>query len=153
MTRVAPRSAAASRQAPAGIRVTEAELQRAVVDLARSLGWGVTQSAAKAIDVEAGQYGLPPQPLDGLIYHPRYSLGSEPGWPDLTLVRRHDRRLIFAELKSATGVLGDRQVAVLELLRELEVEHNPGAPSWPSIEVHVWRPADLQSGAIAEVLR
>jgi hypothetical protein len=42
-------------------------------------------------------------PLDGLIFHPRYSLGSEPGWPDLTLVRRRDRRLIFAELKSREG--------------------------------------------------
>jgi len=101
--------------------VTEAAFQRHVIDQARSLGWGVTLSARKAMLAEAAQYGVEAPPLDGLIYHPHYSLGSEPGWPDLTLVRRRDRRLIFAELKSEKGVLSARQAEVLELLRCLTV--------------------------------
>lgn len=48
---------------------------------ARSLGWGITQAAAEKLETEARAYGIDPPGLDGLIYHPRYSLGSEPGWP------------------------------------------------------------------------
>lgn len=157
-----PRSAGAGRvrvtDATEQLRaITEAQLQRAVIDLARTLGWGVTQSAAKTIAARAAQYGLPPEPLDGLIFHPRYSLGSEPGWPDLTLIRRRDRRLVFAELKSERGVLGPRQVEVLELLGALAVTWDraasPDLTRFTQVEVSVWRPSDLQSGLIAEVLR
>lgn len=121
--------------------MTEATLQTEVIRQARGLGWGVTLSARKAMLEEVAQYGVTAPPLDGLIYHPRYSLGSEPGWPDLTLVRRRDRRLLFAELKSEKGFLSTRQAEVLELLEEV------------GMEVHIWRPSDLSSGRIAEVLR
>jgi len=121
--------------------MTEAKLQAEVIRQARDLGWGVTLSARKAMLAEAAQYGVGAPPLDGLVFHPRYSLGSEPGFPDLTLVRRRDRRLIFAELKSEKGYLSSRQAEVLELLEEV------------GCTVHVWRPSDLASGAIAEVLR
>lgn len=154
--------------------VSERELQAAVIDLARSLGWGVTKPAAERMAEEARSYGLEPPPLDGLIYHPRYSLGSEPGWPDLTLIRRRDRRLVFAELKTEKGVLSARQREVLDLLACLMVERPEIPEDLPmprprsyldgviegmtkatpaSVSVHVWRPADLASGAIAEVLR
>jgi len=153
---------------------SEAAFQRHVVDLARDLGWGITQTAAKTMRAEAEQYGVAAPPIDGLIYHPRYSLGSEPGWPDLTLVRRRDRRLIFAELKAEKGRLSARQAEVLNLLGSLMVER-PEIPddfpitrqtsylggvvagldmalrNGPRIEVFVWRPSDLP--AIAEVLR
>lgn len=61
------------------------------------------------------------------------------GWPDLVLVRERDRRLIFAELKSDTGRVTPDEERVLGILRRV------------GLEVHVWRPRDLD--AIAEVLR
>ena len=129
--------------------ITEAQLQTEVVRLARSLGWGVTQSARRKELEQLAGFGVPPDPIDGLIYHPRYSLGSEPGWPDLTLIRRRDRRLIFAELKAEKGRVSERQVEVLDLLRVLETDPE----TTPAIGVFVWRPSDLASGHIAEVLR
>jgi hypothetical protein len=143
-----------------GRPMTEAELQRDVIALARSLGWGITQSAAAKLARDAAAYGIPEPPLEGLVFHPRYSLGSEPGWPDLTLIRRRDRRLVFAELKAEKGRLSERQDEVLELLRYLEWPPADGAVpgAWegvdvPRIEVHVWRPSDLLDGTIEGVLR
>jgi hypothetical protein len=130
--------------------MTEHQLQRHVIDQARSLGWGVTLSARKAMLEEAAAYRVEPPPLDGLIFHPQYSLGSEPGWPDLVLIRRRDRRLIFAELKSEKGQLSARQAEVLELLRSLvwvdptkSAVLAPYADLLPRIEIYVWRPSDM----------
>jgi hypothetical protein len=132
----------------------EAELQAAVVDLARAQGWGISRPAAKALALEAEQYGVAVPPLEGLVYHPRYSQGSEPGWPDLTLIRRRDRRLVFAELKTEKGVVSPRQREVLDLLLSL------AGPTWragdnlsPLVEVYVWRPSDLAAGTISDALR
>lgn len=138
---------------------SEAQLQTEVIRLARSLGWGTTLTARKALVAEAAAYGIEAPPLDGLVFHPRYSLGSEPGWPDLTLIRASDRRLVFAELKAEAGRLSPRQAEVLELLRTVVGGSNgrpyPGGgyAGPPRAEVHVWKPSDLASGAIAEVLR
>ena len=55
--------------------MTEAQLQDAIVQMARVLGW--------------------------LVYHTFDSRRSAAGFPDLVMVR--NGRLIFAELKSATG--------------------------------------------------
>jgi len=147
--------------------MTERDLQRNVIQLARDLGWGVTQSAAKRIATEASQFGVPVPPLDGLIFHPHYSLGSEPGWPDLTLIRRRDHRLIFAELKTEKGRLSERQEQVLELLSSIATnrawwDDDRSVAHWnanravafepsPLVEVWVWRPSDLPD--IAEDLR
>lgn len=72
------------------------------------------------------------------------------GWPDLVLVRPHDRRLIFAELKSDYGAVSPEQAGVISTLAA--IEHHPTpmdiplrskAPlAHPSIEVVVWRPMD-----------
>ena len=75
-----------------GRAMTEAALQRHVITQARSLGWGITQASAERLAADAAAFGIEPPALEGLVFHPRYSLGSEPGWPDLTLVRRRDRR-------------------------------------------------------------
>lgn len=72
------------------------------------------------------------------------------GWPDLTLVRARDRRLVFAELKADDGVLSPDQEHVLESLRSLAGGFG-GAGA--RVDVVVWRPRDLDSGAIEALLR
>lgn len=75
-------------------------------------------------------------------YHTWVSIHSDPGFPDLVLCR--PPRLIFAELKVATGKRGEpsaHQQAWLDGLRAT------------GVEVYVWRSADYFSGDIATVLR
>jgi hypothetical protein len=62
------------------------------------------------------------------VYHTRDSRGSDPGFPDLVLVRQP--RIIFAELKSAGGRMSAHQKLWLAALL--------GCP----VEVYLWRPAD-----------
>ena len=127
------------RPSPAARPMSEAEFQAAVVALARDLGWGVSMAAWRRDAEQLAALGMEPDPLSGLVFHPRFSVGSEPGWPDLAMARRRDRRFLLAELKSDAGRVSGRQEAVIGLLREC------------GLQVFVWRPADL--GAIAEVLR
>jgi hypothetical protein len=89
--------------------VPERDLQRTVVEMAEVLGWST--------------------------FHVRDSRGSNPGWPDLALVRGN--RLVFVELKSATGRLTAEQLDVLGRLDA--VEH---------VETHVWRPGDIDDAEI-----
>jgi hypothetical protein len=76
--------------------VIEKQFQTAVVDMARWLGWSV--------------------------YHTHDSRRSEPGFPDLVLV---SDRVIFAELKTTTGVLAPAQRRWLERLAEAFAEDSP----------------------------
>jgi hypothetical protein len=92
--------------------MTERQLQSAVIQLAELLGW-------KA-------------------YHTFDSRRSNPGYPDLTLVK--DDRLLFVELKSATGRLTTEQTEWLRALGYVA-------------SVATWRPVDWTSGAIEAVLR
>ena len=69
-------------------------------------------------------------------YHTRDSRRSDPGWPDLVLVR--PPRIIFAELKSERGRLTPAQQEWIERLKRC------------GLEVHVWRPSQLH--IIAAVL-
>lgn len=62
-------------------------------------------------------------------YHTRDSRRSEPGFPDLVMVRRP--RVLFAELKSAHGRLRPDQQRWLDLLRACQ-----------GVEVYIWRPSD-----------
>ena len=82
--------------------VSEAGLQKAVLELAKANGWD-------------------------LRYHERrggahWSLGS--GLPDLILVRAP--RMVMAELKTETGQLGPKQVQWLDALNEVSRVH--GSP-------------------------
>ena len=101
----------------------ERELQDAVIDCARALGWRVAHF--RPAKTEKGW--RTPVAADGA------------GWPDLVLVR--GSRLIFAELKSATGKLSDAQVEW-----EYALERSGHA-------VYVWRPDDWLHGGVEEVLR
>jgi hypothetical protein len=96
---------------------TEKGFQAAVVEYAQLRGW--------------------------LTYHTYDSRRSDPGFPDLTLVR--DGRLIFIELKSATGRLTTGQHAWLRALRKVDDRSN-GA-----VHAYVWFPTDWPT--IEDVLR
>lgn len=69
-------------------RLSEAQWQRQVLDLAKAFGW--------------------------LAYHTHDSRHSAAGYPDLTLVR--DDRLMFAELKTDVGKLSAEQCHWLDAL-------------------------------------
>lgn len=97
--------------------MSEAQLQRAVLELARYLGY--------------------------LAYHTHDSRRSEPGFPDLCLVK--GRRLVFAELKTDKGKLRPEQTVWLDALRM--VEQRSGC------EVYLWRPSQWLSGEVESVLR
>ena len=79
---------------PAVPAVREAELQAAIVETARLLGW--------------------------FVYHTHDSRGSEAGFPDLVLVR--GRRLLFAELKVGRREVTLEQRVWLAALEEAAVE-------------------------------
>lgn len=81
----------------------EADFQAALVKAAKQLGW--------------------------LVYHTRFSIDSEPGFPDLVMVR--GERLIAAELKGPRGVVSPEQQAWLERLDQV-----------PGVEAYLWRPGD-----------
>ena len=65
------------------------------------------------------------------VYHTFDSRRSEPGFPDLVMVR--GGRLIAAELKSETGRPTRAQV---DWLRDLEAVE--------SVETYLWRPSDWE---------
>ena len=95
--------------------MTERQLQDAVKRLARLLGYRV--------------------------YHTYDSRRSDPGYPDLVMVRTRPARYLNAELKSEAGRLTRDQAAWLSDLRAA------------GVEVHVWRPKDWLDGTIEAVLR
>lgn len=66
-----------------------------------------------------------------MAHHTHDSRRSQPGFPDLVLVRAG--RLIFAELKTDTGRLRPEQAVWLD-----ELQRTPA-------EVYVWRPADVDA--------
>lgn len=92
--------------------MTEKQLQAAIVKTARLLGWRV--------------------------YHTYDSRRSEPGFPDLSMVKGD--RLVFAELKTEKGKVSDAQAEWLDAL-------------WQTSETYVWRPAQWLDGTVERVLR
>lgn len=92
--------------------VTERHLQDTIVEVARYTGW--------------------------YVHHHYDSRRSEPGWPDLVLLK--PPRALFVELKTETGKLRADQARVLELLQGC------------GLDVRIWRPHDLDD-AIAELTR
>lgn len=90
--------------------LSEKEWQAQVVSLAKQMSWRV--------------------------YHPFRSDRSEPGWPDLSLVRD---RFLALELKTEKGKLSDAQKTWIRALLNAQVE------------VYVCRPRHLEE--LAQVLR
>ena len=77
-------------RARTGSHMLEADLQSAVIELARTLGY--------------------------LVYHTHDSRKSAPGFPDLVMAHPRSGGLVFAELKTATGRVTAEQDAWLRAL-------------------------------------
>lgn len=113
-------------------RLTESGFMRQVVELATILGWSTA-------------HFRPAQTSKGWRTPVSGDLGK--GWPDLTLVRERDGRLIFAELKRDGANLTPDQERVFGILTKA-AHWSVTGPHW---ETYVWRPADFDD--IAEILR
>lgn len=96
------------------MQIKERQLQTMVIQLANLTGWR--------------------------HYHPYDSRKSVPGYPDLTLVNVKQRRLIFAELKTAKGRISKAQQ---EWLDDLTAAGQ---------EAYVWRPDQWVDGTIRDIL-
>lgn len=103
--------------------MTESQLQDAVIDCARTLGWMCAHF--RPAKTTSGRWVTPVQ-ADGA------------GYPDLTLVRD---RVIFAELKNARRPLEPEQVVWRAWLEAAGAEY------------HLFRPADWVDGTIENILR
>lgn len=90
---------------------SERQFQAAVVEYAERLGW--------------------------LVYHTHDSRRSQPGFPDLTMVRGD--RLIFAELKAEDGRVKPEQQKWLDALNDVRLSLPLGVDI--PIEVYLWRPS------------
>lgn len=112
--------------------MTERELQDAVIECARLLGWTVAHFRPARVMRGGREIYETPIAADGK------------GYPDLTLVHRRHRRLLFVELKAEKGRLSEEQSRWLEDLLLCAGD---------KVGVHVWRPSDWISGDIEAVLR
>lgn len=85
-----------------------------------------------------------------LVYHPHRSDHSEAGWPDLAMVRCNAAygppRFVVAELKRESD--GTRKTELTRMQ-----EHWRDALIDAGVEWHLWRPSDLLSGRVFEILR
>lgn len=114
--------------------LTEAGWQAQVIGLARLYGWRIFHAPDNR---PAGTTGRPQ----------RLAAPEGRGFPDLVLVK--PPRLIFAELKTRTGRLGPGQAEWLDDLRAVGQAVGLAALDRtvngrrPSVEVYLWRPADL----------
>jgi hypothetical protein len=103
---------------------TEKDLDRIIRELARLRGWWVE-------DEELGMFSM--------VYHTHRSERSQPGFPDLVMVRAP--RVLFVELKS------DRKAAKLSRPQQIWLDQ---LGQCPGVECYLWRPADLDR--IQEIL-
>jgi len=106
--------------------MNEKELQRAVLEEARLLGWRIAHFSTSR-SMRDGRAFLTAQQ-------------GHRGFPDLVLLR--PPRLIFAELKTARGRVDFDQATWLN-----------GLDAVPGVEQFVWRPDDWRAGRVNDALR
>lgn len=131
-----------ARQAPAG-EPDEASFGTAVENLLDLYGWRWFHAPDnRPVTARSGR---------------RYVQRVRPGFPDYVALRGPE--LLVIELKTARGRLGPGQAEWLEAWRafgeavELTVTTandtkrltRDELPAWPRLEVHLWRPADLEA--------
>lgn len=108
-------------------RLTGGELQRQITDLATILGYDWAHF--RALQNRRGMWQVP---VEGPL---------ATGWPDLFLASARRQRVMFVEVKRELGdPLTPVQQACHDALRAA------------GLEVHVWKPSDMSSGLIADVL-
>lgn len=106
--------------------------------------------------------------LDLYRWDYRYHVGRTQyapwGWPDIVAVRRRDRRILFAELKTATGTASTEQLGLLELLMDVAgggwrtgsqldqlFDVRDLGKGQARVDVELWRPGDIDR--VMEVLK
>lgn len=102
--------------------MSESDLQDSIVELARINGW-LVHHCRPGMN-RRGQWAT--------------QIQGSPGWPDLLLVR--GTRILAIELKSARGRVEPEQTEWLDALEEA------------GVVTFVWRPQDLLSGQVEQVL-
>lgn len=115
------------------LAMSEADLQDAVIDLARLLGYRVAHFRPARVGTGDNQRWVTPVAADGK------------GFPDLVLVGRG--RVVFAELKSADGRLAPDQKGWLDAIADTVML------GMAIVDVHVWRPSHWHDGTIEHELR
>lgn len=110
--------------------MTEKELQRRVLRMAKEFGWRVFHPKAAPTRGRGGRY----------LTH----FDGDAGFPDCVFVR--DGRILFVELKAEKGQISDGQSGWLHELRL--VERRCGY-----VRVEVWRPQDWDSGLVGGMLQ
>ncbi len=103
--------------------MSERELQDAVIDLARLLGYRVAHF--RPAQTSRGNWIT--------------AMSGDTGYPDLTIAGRG--RVIFAELKSKSGRISAQQLAWHDALVDA------------GQEFHCWFPSDWLDGTVERVLR
>lgn len=109
--------------------MSEAELQKAVIDLLRTLGFLVAH--------------FKPLQMNGKWWTPVQADGK--GFPDIVGVK--GRRLLFVELKSEEGWVKPDQRRWIDALSALTYSELGDA-----VEVYVWKPRHWHDGTIGRVL-
>ena len=108
-------------------KISEAELQKAVVQYAHLRGWLCAHF--RPAKMASGNWVTPMQ--------------GDVGYPDLTLCR--GERLVFAELKAQGRKPTEEQEVWLDALRK--------ASPYGGFEVYVWTPKHWLSGQVERILR
>lgn len=114
-------------------RLTEKQLQNAVLEMAKRLGWRTAHfgNTVKIVKRGAGYKTIPDK--------------AAAGFPDLVMVR--PPRIIFVELKDHSGQLSDLQTEWIQDLMRCAKE------GVEEVEAYIWRPNDWESGIIERRLR
>lgn len=133
---------------PYGVTMSEAQLQEAVIDCAHTFGWLIAHFRPARVKRGGVEIYETPVAADGK------------GFPDLVMLR--GRRMIAAELKSATGKLRPDQELWLAAFRALVAPQGHGDFSEQAavhvhvgchVETYVWEPSRWMDGTIERVLR
>jgi len=105
-----------------GLPITEVDFQQQIIDLARLCGWFVHAER-------------PARTQDGW----RTAIQGDAGFPDLVMIR--GKRVLFVELKSATGRLSQAQRRWLVALRSSGADVCVWrSVDWPEAEAMLRRP-------------
>lgn len=115
--------------------MAERDFQRSVMELAELSGW---ETLHVRTSMQQGRYMTA---TTGTMAK---------GWPDLVLIHKKRRVLIFAELKAARGRLSveqERALSVLEAIESVPMysDWTHSTPIRTGIYTVVWRPSDWPS--------